>query len=201
VEWLVISAVVAALGAVAVRASLRRLGAAADQLLDQVPALRGDELVDGGYGKVAGRARSVADPIAAPGPGTPCVWCEVVVRRATRDRSVDMLEWREIDRKVEALELALTVDGREVRVDPRDAVVVRAVEASVPGHVLEGWRDSAVTSTVRMVPIDADIEVAGTLTRQVDANPAAAADYRETAVIWRLIATRERPLVIGVRRR
>ncbi len=198
-EWLVISAVVALAGAVALRASLRRLGAAADRMLDEVPALRGDALADGAYGKIAGRARTTSAPVVAPSAGTACVYCEVVVRRATVGRGGDMRIWREIDRKIDAVDVVLAVDGREVRVDPRDALVLRATEASYPGHVLESWRDPDVTSTVRIVPVDAEIEIVGTLTREVDANPAAAADYRETAVTWRLIGTRERPLVLGVR--
>lgn len=195
-----ISAVVAVLGAVGLRASLRRLGAAADKLLAEVPALRGDALADGTYGKIAGRARSPAPPVMAPKTGAACAWCEVVVRRATVDRGGEMHIWREIDRKVDANDLVLTVDGREVRVDPREAVVLRAEEAAFPGHVLDGWFDRDVTSTIRMVPVDAEIEVVGTLTREIDPNPAAAADYRETAVTWRLVATRERPLVVGVKR-
>jgi len=199
VEWLVITAVVAALGAVAVRASLRRLGADADRLLEQVPALRGDALVDGGYGKIAGRAHARGVPVVAPGSGNACVYCEITVRRSVQNRQSEGRTWQEIDRQVDAIEVVLAVDGREVRVDPRDAVVLRAVEASFPGHVLERWRDRDVTSTERIIPVDAEIDVIGTLTREVSADPAAAADYRETAVTWRLVATRERPIVIGVR--
>ena len=198
-EWLVITAIVAALGAVAVRASLRRLGAAADQLLDQVPALRGDGLVDGGYGKITGPAHARGVPVVAPGSKNACVYCEITVRRSVENRRSEGRTWHEIDRQVDAADVVLAVDGREVRVDPREAGVLRAVEASFPGHVLEGWRDRDVTSTERIIPLDAEIDVLGTLTREVSPDPAAAADYRETAVTWRLIATRERPIVIGVR--
>lgn len=200
-EWLVITAVVTALGAVAVRASLRRLGAEADRLLERVPALTGDALVDGGYGKITGRAHARVAPVVAPGSKNACVYCEITVRRSIRNRRSEGWTWQEIDRQIDAAEVALAVDGREVRVDPRDAVVLRAIEAAFPGHLLEGWRDADVTSTERIIPLDAEIDVVGTLTREVEPDPAAAADYRETAVSWRLIATRERPVVIGVRRR
>ncbi len=199
--WLLTTFATAGIGALSVHLALRRLDADADRLLREAPLLAADRLVEGAYGRIKGRAISHQPPVIAPGVKRPCLLYELVVwYLASRRNGGD--HWREIHRETTGGELVVMVGDIAVRLDARD---VHLVTATAPSHGEPGdlrrtdarREGTGYTSWVRYVELDATIEVAGTVVREVDANPAATTDYREVATRLRLVGTRTRPLMLG----
>lgn len=208
--WLVLAIVTAGAGTVAVQHSLRRLGADVEKRFRDAPVLIASAFAEGSYGRLEGALVATEPPIAPPGASAPCVFYELVVRgerdlaylkRATGAPSNRQREWVVIDRIVGGVDVILRIDGVEVAIDTPEAILVAAPGVDHRGDPRQGGPPAArTTTTVRAIAPDARVRVVGTLTRDADLRPeaAAAAGYRETPIRWRLTARKDRPLLLGI---
>jgi len=198
-----------AVGGVAIQQALARLGADLERRFRAAPPLRAATFAEEAYGRVEGVLHATEPPIAAPGSEVPCVYYELTVRHeVNRPRARDTLryrrklpEWVDHERFGGGVDVVVVVDGVEVAIDLPEAVLVAGVTTDHRGDPrVPGQHTATIVSTVRALPPDARVRVVGTLTRDVDTRPeaAAAAGYRETPIRWRLTARPDRPLLIGL---
>jgi hypothetical protein len=199
VLWLIATIATAGLGGLSMFAVFNRMAANAERMLRDAPLLSPEQLADGTYGRIEGRATSLAPLVTAPGLAQPCLLYELVVWSSGSATSSD---WGEIHREIVGGELVVEVGGRAVRIDARQVHLVTAPAHDAPTDLRPGGHpfDGRFTSRVRYVAADAIVQVVGTLTREVDADPAATNDYREIATRFRLVGTRSRPLVLAAGR-
>ncbi|MCE9576865.1 MAG: hypothetical protein K8W52_27210 [Deltaproteobacteria bacterium] len=195
-----------AVGGVAIQQALARLGADLERRFRAAPPLRAATFAEEVYGRVEGVLHATEPPILAPGSEAPCVYYELIVRHdgVPRDRlrrRREMPAWVDHERFVGGVDVVVQVDGVEVAIDLPEAVLVAGVTTDHRGDPrVPGQYAATIVSTVRALPPDARVRVVGTLTRDVDTRPeaAAAAGYRETPIRWRLTARPDRPLLIGL---
>ena len=168
-------------GGGALFATLNRMGANLEKLFSSAPDLT--RLEEGAFGRITGELRPRGNPVKVPGLGQPCAFYEHVMYVGVGST------WRVVERELVGGELEIAVGDSLVRVQARDIYIVRA-----PSH------DQTVgtrTSRVRYVPVGATVQLVGTLTREVDADPAAQNDYREIATRFRLVGNRRQPVVLA----
>ncbi len=198
--WLLATIATAGLGGLSVFVALRRMEQQVERVLRDAPRLTSERLVEGAYGRIEGRARSQAELVMAPGLDRPCVLYELVVWQRFEDGS-STADWGEVHRSIVGGELLVDVDGVVVRVDAQQVQLVTAPVHDHAGDLRPGafHRSGPFTSRIRYVVADADVQVVGTVSREVDADPGATRDYREIATRLRMIAARNRPLVLAAR--
>jgi hypothetical protein len=185
------------IGAASVFVTLQRMGGNFEGLFRAAPDLAPSELAEGAYGKITGVA-TAAKPLVTPGGGAPSVLYELVVYK-TYDDGHAVSTYRMVHRKLHGGDFDVRVGDTVVRVSSRDIYVLAA--PSLDAH--EDLRDQTARyqfdrhqSRVRFVPDGAMVQIVGTLTREVDADPSAAFDYRETATRFRLLAKKKQPLIL-----
>ncbi len=182
-------------GGGALFATLNRMGANLEKLFSTAPELDEARFAEGAFGRITGviGARGVLP--TAPGVGVPCALYELVVYRVSGENHGG--NWRVVHREMVGRDVEVAVGNTIVRVDPSDIYLVRA-----PGHDANADLRSRPQygphqSRVRYVPAGATVQLVGTLTREVDADPSQTRDYREIATRYRLVGNRRQPVVLA----
>lgn len=176
-------------------ATLNRMGANLEKLFTKAPELDEGRFAEGAYGRITGviGARGVLP--SAPGVGVPCALYELVVYAVGVDR--DHGGWRVVHREIVGGDVEVAVGNTVVRVDPRELYIVRAPSHDANEDLRTKPAYGPHQSRVRYVPAGATVQLVGTLTREVDADPAAQNDYREIATRYRLVGNRRQPVVLA----
>lgn len=194
--WLITMLATLGLGGASLFATLNRLGANIEKLFKDAPELTPATFAEGAYGKITGVVSIKGEPPVAPGIGAACVLYELVVYVAvSENRSTD--GWRVAHRDLVGGEVFVTVGDTVVRVNARDVFLVRAPSHDSNTDLRPNPRAYIASSRVRYVPLGATVQVVGTLTREVDTDPAATQDYREVATNYRMIGKRKQPIVMA----
>jgi hypothetical protein len=202
VFWLIAMLASVGAGAASVFITLQRMGGNFEGLFRAATDLAPAEFAEGAYGRITGVA-TAAKPLATPGGAPPSVLYELVVYK-TYDDGHAVSTYRMVHRGLHGGEFDVRVGDTVVRVSSREIYVLTA--PSLDSH--EDLRDPSMRavfdrhqSRVRFVPDGATVQIVGTLTREVDADPSAARDYRETATRYRLIAKKKQPLILACKAR
>jgi len=175
---------------------IQRMGAQIERLLTDAPLIGPGELAEGAYGRIEGPATTTDKLVIAPGLDLPCLMYELVVWKTSPDPATNSTGWREVHREMVGGDVEVMVGNVAVRIAASQLHLIAAPTHDVHHDVrVEHRIFGAAVSRVRYVLPDAVLRAAGTLTREVDADPAATRDYREVATRFRMIGTRSRPIV------
>lgn len=199
--WLITMLASVGIGAASVFVTLQRMGGNFESLFRSAPDLAPADFGEGSYGKITGIVSPANKALDTPGLGTPSVLYELVVYQTYADTH-NTTAWRIAHRALHGGELEITAGDVSVRVAAAD-VYLLAAPAHDANEDLRG-KDSdfgRFRSRVRYVPAGATVQIVGTLTREVDADPNAMRDYRETATRYRLIARKKQPLILSCKAR
>lgn len=193
--WLIAMIASMGVGVTSVVVTLNRMGGDHEKRLRTAPELAPSDFAEGTYGRITGVA--TATPAGeAPGIGTPCVLYELVVYRSYSSTH-NTTDWKIVHRALVGDDVIVTVGDVVVRVAVRDVYLVSSPTHDETVDLRERQEYGTFRSRVRFVPDGAIVDVVGTLTREVDDDPAAPRDYRETATRYRLIGTRKQPIVLS----
>jgi hypothetical protein len=193
--WLITMIATLGVGGGALFATLNRMGANLEKLFKEAPELTEANLAEGAVGKITGVIAAHGKLPVAPGAGVPCVLYELVVYASHDDRQGS--GWRVVHRELVGGELEIAVGNTLVRLDAQNLYLVKAPAHDANTDLRTSGSYGAYTSRVRYVPLGATVQVVGTLTREVDADPAAQRDYREIATRYRLVGSRKLPIVLS----
>jgi len=198
VFWFIAMIASVGLGGISMFAALNRMGANIEKIFRDAKDLSPAAFAEGAYGRITGRAVATGKLLTVPGLEQPCVLFELVVYEGHFDRhSGD--GWRVAHREIAGGDFSIEVGDTVVTVHAKQIYVVKAPAHDEPRDLRAKPRYSPATSRVRYVPIGATVQVVGTLTREVDSNPAATQDYREVATRYRLVGARRQPIALAVR--
>ena len=193
--WLIATLATAGFGG-SLYVLIQRMGVQIERLLTDAPLIGPGELVEGARGRIEGPVTAVDELVIAPGLDLPCLMYELVVWRTAPDPATNSTGWREVHREMVGGDVEIEVGNAAVRIAAAQVHLIAAPTHDVHHDVRVDHRIfGAAVSRIRYVLPDAILRAAGTLTREVDANPAATQDYREVATRFRMIGTRSRPIV------
>jgi hypothetical protein len=196
VFWLIAMLASVGIGAASVFVTLQRMGGNFEGLFRAAPDLEPSAFREGAYGKITGVV-SAPKPLETPGLGTPSVLYELVVYKTYADTH-NTTSWRVAHRAIHGGELEITVGDVTIRIGAPDVYVLAAPSHDANEDLrVRGSEYGRFRSRVRYVPVGATVHIVGTLTREVDADPSAMRDYRETATRYRLIARKKQPLILS----
>lgn len=200
--WLIAMLASIGVGAASVMVTLHRMGANFEGLFRAAPELAPSAFAEGAYGKITGVVSPATKALATPGGGAPSVLYELVVYR-THDDSYNATGWRKTHQSLHGKELEITSGDVSVRVGVADIYLLDApaIDANEDLRRDPPAQIGLVRSRVRFVPEGATVQIVGTLTREVDADPSAQSDYREVATRYRLIGKRKQPLILSCKTR
>ncbi|MBL9020121.1 MAG: hypothetical protein JNL83_38400 [Myxococcales bacterium] len=193
--WLITMLATLGVGGGALFATLNRMGANLEKLFDSAPELDEGRFAEGVFGKISGVMGARGTLATVPGLGVPCALYELVVYSMHDDRNGG--GWRVVHRDLVGGDLEVAVGNTIVRVAPRDLYLVRAPSHDANSDLRAHPASGPHQSRVRYVPAGATVQLVGTLTREVDADPAAQRDYREIATRYRLVGSRRQPVVLA----
>ncbi len=188
-------------GAASVFVTLQRMGGNFEGLFRAAPELEPGAFAEGAYGKITGVVSPATKALETPGLGTPSVLYELVVYKTYADTH-NTASWRIAHRAIHGTELEITAGDVSIRVSVPDIYLLTA-----PAHDANedlrrrGSEFGLFRSRVRYVPEGATVQIVGTLTREVDTDPSAMNDYRETATRYRLIPRKKQPLILSCKAR
>jgi hypothetical protein len=182
------------IGGGALFATLNRMGANLEKLFDKAPELEEARFAEGAFGRITGVMGSAGTLAKVPGLDLPCALYEIVVYAVYDERNGG---WRVVHRELVGGDVEVAVGNTVVRVSPRDLYIVRAPSHDANTDLRSRPAPGPHQSRVRYVPAGATVQLVGTLTREVDADPAAQRDYREIATRYRLVGTRRQPVVLA----
>lgn len=185
-------------GTASVLVAINRMGGNYAGLFRAAPELAPGAFAEGAYGKITGVVRPAARPLETPGGNAPSVLYELTVYHSYADRQATT-DWRLIHQRLHGKELEITAGDVTIRVRVADVYLLDAPADDQPTDLR---RDAPLEvglfrSRVRFVPEGATVHIVGTLTREVDEDPAAMQDYRETATRYRLLGRRKQPLILA----
>lgn len=195
--WLIAMLASVGVGAASVFVTLQRMGGNFEGLFRAAPDLEPSAFAEGAYGKITGVVSPAIKALETPGLGTPSVLYELVVYKTYADTH-NTASWRIAHRALHGNELEIAVGDVKIRVAVADIYLLAA-----PAHDANedlrrrGSEYGLFRSRVRYVPEGATVQIVGTLTREVDADPSATNDYRETATRYRLIPRKKQPLILS----
>lgn len=193
--WLITMIATLGIGGVSLFATLNRMGANLEKLFDAAPELTEATLAEGARGRITGVVTGRGQLPTAPGVGISCVLYELVVYAAHDDRNGS--GWRVVHRELVGGEVEVTVGDTVVYFDASNLYVVSAPSHDANSDLRGSPQHGAHQSRVRYVPDGATVRVVGTLTREVNADPAAQNNYREVATRYRLVGSRRHPIVLA----
>jgi hypothetical protein len=196
VFWLIAMLASLGVGTASVVVALNRMGGNFPVLFRAAPDLAPGAFAEGAYGKITGVVSSATKALETPGGGAPSVLYELTVYRTYADTPSS--EWRLVDQQLHGAELEITTGDVTVRVGIADLYLLDA--PAIDHHADLRPKPSGgyglFRTRVRFVPEGATVQVVGTLTREVDADPSAMRDYRETATRYRLIGRKKQPVIL-----
>jgi len=181
-------------GGAALFATLNQMGGKLEKLLDSAPELDEGQFAEGAFGRITGVIGARGTHARVPGLGVPCALYELVVYRVDHNGGGG---WRVVHRELVGGEVEVAVGNTVVRVAPRELYLVRAPSHDTNTDLRARPARGPHQSRVRYVPVGATVQLVGTLTREVDADPAAQRDYREIATRYRLVGKRRQPVVLA----
>lgn len=186
------------IGAASVVVTLNRMGGNFVGLFRAAPDLDASAFREGAYGKITGVVTAAKKPLDTPGAGVPSVLYELVVYRTYADTH-NTTAWRVAHQSLHGKELEITSGDVTIRVAASDIYLLDAPSHDENADLRRNPppQFGLFRSRVRYVPEGATVQIVGTLTREVDADPNAMRDYRETATRYRLIAKRKQPLILS----
>ena|GEM_PF-6158757 len=199
--WLIAMLASVGVGAASVFVTLQRMGGNFEGLFRAAPELEPGAFAEGAYGKITGVVSPATKALETPGLGTPSVLYELVVYKTYADTH-NTASWRIAHRAIHGTELEITAGDVSIRVSVPDIYLLTA-----PAHDANedlrrrGSEFGLFRSRVRYVPEGATVQIVGTLTREVDTDPSAMNDYRETATRYRLIPRKKQPLILSCKAR
>jgi hypothetical protein len=193
--WLITMLATLGVGGVSLFATLNRMGANLEKLFDAAPELTEASLAEGAFGRITGVVTGRGQLPTAPGVGISCVLYELVVYSAHDDRNGS--GWRVVHRELVGGELEVAVGDTVVNLDASNLYVVSAPSHDANSDLRGNPRHGTHQSRVRYVPDGATVRIVGTLTREVNADPAAQNSYREVATRYRLVGSRRQPIVLA----
>jgi hypothetical protein len=194
--WLIAAIASLGVGGVSLFATLNRMGGDVERNFREAKELPAAAFQEGAYGKLAGIATSSAKLPLVPGLDLPCLLYELVVYESTSDRNSG-IGWHVAHRELVGVDLEVTVGDAVVRVNGRDLYLISAPSHDANEDLRAKSFGGSHTSRVRYVLPGASVQVVGTLTREVDDDPAAPRDYRSVATRYRLIGKRGQPIVLA----
>jgi hypothetical protein len=194
--WLIAAIASLGVGGVSLFATLNRMGGDVERNFREAKELPAASFDEGAYGKLSGVATSTANLPRVPGLDIPCLLYELVVYESTSDRNSGT-GWRVAHREIVGVELDVTIGDSVVRVHGRDVYLISAPSHDANQDLRAIASGGSHTSRVRYVLPGASVQVVGTLTREVDTDPAAVRDYRSVATRFRLIGKRGQPIVLA----
>lgn len=182
-------------GGGALFATLNRMGANLEKLFSTAPELEEGRFAEGAFGRITGVIGARGTLATVPGIDVPCALYELVVYRVSPGNHGG--DWRVVHREMVGGDVEVAVGNTIVRVDPRDVYIVRAPGHDANADLRARPKYGPHQSRVRYVPAGATVQLVGTLTREVDADPAQTRDYREIATRYRLVGNRRQPVVLA----
>ncbi|MFN0249946.1 MAG: hypothetical protein ACKV2T_23890 [Kofleriaceae bacterium] len=193
--WLIAMIASLGVGTASVIVALNRMGGDLAGLFRAAPDLEPSAFAEGAYGKITGVVSSATEALDTPGSGAPSVLYEMTVYKTHGDNT----QWRLVHQRLHGKELEITTGDVSIRVAVGDVYLLDApatdhlndLRTNAPGDY--GW----FRTRVRFVPEGATVQIVGTLTREVDADPSAQNDYREVATRYRLLGRRKQPLILS----
>lgn len=189
-------------GAASVIVTLKRMGGNFESLFRAAPDLEPSAFGEGAYGKITGVVSPATKALETPGDNAPSVLYELVVYQ-TYDGTHHTTAWHIVHQRVHGKELEITAGDTTIRVAVADLYLLDApaADANIDLRSQAPMEYGRFRSRVRFVPEGATVQIVGTLTREVDADPSAMRDYRETATRYRLIARKKQPLILSCKAR
>ncbi len=201
VFWLIAMLASLGVGTASVVVALNRMGGNLAGLFRAAPELSPSDFAEGAYGRITGVVSPASQALETPGGGAPSVLYEVTVYRTYADTASSA--WRLIDQRVYGNELDVTAGDVTIRVGGAEVYLLDAPALDHPSDLRRNAKpDYALfRSRVRFVPEGATVQIVGTLTREVDADPSAQRDYREVATRYRLIGRKKQPVILSCKAR
>jgi hypothetical protein len=193
--WMLTALGMLGVAGVSLFATMNRLGGNVEKAYRSAPVLAESAFAEGAYGKITGIASSNKKLPVAPGLELPCLVYELVVHELAADRQTGT-GVRLVHSEVVAVEIDIAVGNTIVRINPHDIYLVSGPVFDAPTDVRTGV-GYGNTSRIRFVPPGATVHVVGTLTREVDDDPAAPRDYRSVATRYRMIGKRGQPIALA----
>jgi hypothetical protein len=193
--WLITMIATLGVGGVSLFATLNRMGANVEKLFASAPELTESSLAEGAFGRLTGVVTGRGQLPTAPGVGISCVLYELVVYGVHEDRNSS--GWRVVHRELVGGELEIAIGDTVVYLDASNLYVVSAPSHDANSDLRRSPGLGAYQSRVRYVPDGATVRIVGTLTREVNADPAAQNNYREVATRYRLVGSRRLPIVLS----
>ena len=194
--WMITALGMLGVAGVSLFATLNRLGGNVEKAFRTAPVLAESGFAEGAYGKITGIATSSKKLPVAPGLELPCLVYELVVHEQSGDRQTGA-GYHVVHSEVVAVEVDIAVGNTVIRVNAHDIYLVSGPVYDAPADLREGGAAYGHSSRIRFVPPGATVHVVGTLTREVDDDPAAPRDYRSVATRYRMIGKRGQPIALA----
>jgi hypothetical protein len=199
VFWLIAMLASLGVGTASVIVALNRMGGNFAALFRAAPDLEPSAFAEGAYGKITGVVSPTTEALETPGGSAPSVLYEITVHKTHGENT----QWSLVHQRLHGKELEITTGNVSIRVAVAD---IYLLDAPTTDH-LDDLRKNAPSNygwfrtRIRFVPEGATVQIVGTLTREVDADPSAQNDYREVATRYRLIGRRKQPLILSCKLR